>query len=110
MGKMSKTKGKVGEREVVNLYKERGYNARRGQQFKGTPDSPDVEVEEFPWLHHEVKRVETFNAYKALKQAEEDRSEAQVPVVYHRRNKEEWIVVLKACDFLNILNRYDHQP
>ena len=35
----SRRKGKVGEREFAALLREHGFDARRGQQFSGSPDS-----------------------------------------------------------------------
>ena len=98
-----KQKGKAGERELARLFRDNGFRARRGQQFKGTPDSPDILCEELGWMHVECKRVESFQLYKSLNQAREDASEEQVPVVFHRKNKEEWVTVLRAQDFLNII-------
>jgi len=60
----SRAKGGSGEREWANLLKSYGIQARRGQQFKGTKDSPDVETE-LKHLHFEVKRVEKLNISKA---------------------------------------------
>ncbi len=34
-----------------------GYAARRGQQFSGSPDSPDVVCDSLPWMHFEVNHV-----------------------------------------------------
>lgn len=99
----SKQKGKRGELEVAELLRSHGFEARRGQQFQGGPGSPDV-VHSIPGVHIEVKRVETFNAYKALGQAVEDRNEWETPVVFHRRKREPWVVVLFADDYLNLLN------
>ena len=42
MGKKSRDKGKAGERELASKLREYGYDARRGVQFHGGPDSPDV--------------------------------------------------------------------
>jgi Holliday junction resolvase len=57
MGKMSRTKGKVGEREVAELLRANGFHAaRRGVQYQGGADSPDVIG--LPGFHNEVKRTE----------------------------------------------------
>ncbi len=97
-----KNKGKVGEREYADFLSQRGFPARRGQQFKGTPDSPDV-VGGIPGTHAEVKRCERFNAYKALEQAIREAGEGEIPYVAHRQNRKEWIVVLRAEDFVEIV-------
>lgn len=98
MGKMSRDKGKRGEAEVVNLLKAYGFDARRGCQYKGGPDSPDVIG--LPNVHIEVKRTERFDLYGALEQAQRDAGEKETPVVFHRRNGKPWIVVMEATDYL----------
>ncbi len=103
MGRMSKEKGKLGEREVVDLIKDHGYEARRGQQHRGGPGSPDV-IHSIPNLHIEVKRREKFDLYGAMQQAQDDAPDGEVPVVFHRRSKCEWVVVIGAEDFLNMLD------
>jgi len=93
-------KGKAGERELAALLRKYGFEARRGQQFSGSPDSPDV-VHSIDGLHIEVKRVERLNAYEALDQASGDAGKDEVPIVFHRRNKRDWMVIMWADDFLD---------
>ena len=58
----SRNKGAAGERELAEVLRANGFNdARRGVQFKGGPDSPDV-VGFHPDWHPEVKRVEERSA------------------------------------------------
>jgi Holliday junction resolvase len=101
-GRMSRNKGKAGEREAAKeLSKVLGCEARRGVQYSGGPDAPDV-VTNIPGLHVEVKRVESFNAYTALEQAE--------PIVLHRKNKKKWIVVFsleRFSDLCSIINKFN---
>lgn len=101
MSKMQRDKGKVGEREVVELIWSHGFEARRGQQHRGGGDSPDV-IHNIPNVHVEVKRRETFSLYPALEQAREEAVDA-VPVVFHRRSRKPWVVVLYADDFLAMM-------
>lgn len=97
MGKPSRDKGKRGEREAAaEIERLFGVPARRGQQFSGSPDSPDV-VAGLPEVHIEVKRSEVFSAYKALAQAELD-SHAEYPLVIHRKNGKQWIAVCYLDD------------
>lgn len=111
MGAMSRRKGKRGELEVVAFYRAEGFEARRGQQFKGSPDSPDVEVPDFPWMHVEVKREEKFPLYSRLEQALRDAGDEKIGVVHHRRSYHEWVVVLRLKDFAAILRETaDPQP
>lgn len=100
----SKNKGKRGELEFSKLLTKHGFPASRGQQFKGTEDSPDVECESLSDWHFEVKFVERFQLYPALEQALEDAPNKK-PVVAHRRKRKDWVVVLKAEDFLDLLNK-----
>ncbi|MGE0576144.1 MAG: hypothetical protein AB7F22_07780 [Reyranella sp.] len=101
--KNSRAKGKAGELELAKKLRERGYGARRGQQFKGGADSPDVVG--LPGFHIEAKRVEgkTKGVYAWLAQAISDASEGATPVVMHRANGEEWVAILRLDDFLNLL-------
>ena len=99
----SKQKGKRGELEFVSFLKERGINARRGQQYKGTPDSPDV-ISDLENIHWEVKRTERLQLYKYLKQAIDDASSNQIPIVAYRKNNEDWVCILRTDDLLRLLN------
>jgi Holliday junction resolvase len=103
----SKEKGKRGEREVAELLRKFGYEARRGQQFSGSPDSPDV-VHNIPGLHLEVKFRERFQLYDSMEQAEKDDPE-KVPVVFHRRKHKKWVAILYADDLLNLLGGKNEQ-
>ena len=103
MGKInSRAKGCRGEREVAKLLRSYGYEARRGQQFSGSPDSPDV-VSSLEGFHIEVKRVETFNLYKALEQTEKDKGEDERALIFHKKNGKEWVICMDANDFLQLL-------
>lgn len=101
MSKKSRTKGKVGEREVAELMRSHGFPARRGVQYQGGPDSPDVVG--LDGFHNEVKRTEAFRLYPALEQAKTDRKSGDIPVVWHRANGRPWVVVLDAEDFLTLV-------
>lgn len=103
----SKRKGKIGELEWRDFLREHGYtDAIRGRQYSGSPDSPDVRCQSLPCFHFEVKRVETLNINRAMKQAEADAGEFQIPLVCHRRNREKWLVTLSAHDFLRLVDAY----
>lgn len=102
MGRInSRTKGKVGELELAAFLRERGYEARRGQQFHGGADSPDV-VTDLPGVHLECKRVEKTALYDWLEQAKRDAAPGNVPIVAHRKNREEWVAILRLDDLLKL--------
>jgi hypothetical protein len=44
----SRNKGKRGELEAAHMLTHEGFPARRGQQFSGGTDSPDVVCESLP--------------------------------------------------------------
>ncbi len=98
MGRMSRNKGKCGERELSReLSRVLGVTACRGVQYSGGPDSPDI-VTDIPELHIECKRTEHFRLFEALDQAVEDAGSHKTPVVMHRPNRRPWVVVLRLDD------------
>ena len=104
MGKIkSKQKGNQAEREVAELLRNYGFTARRGVQFSGGSDSPDV-VSDLP-LHIEVKRVEAFNLYNAVDQAKRDCNSNEY-VIFHRKNKREWVSILDSDMFLTMMENF----
>lgn len=98
----SNRKGKVGEREFASLLREHGFHARRGQQFSGSPDSPDVVCDPLAWLHFEVKRVERLDLRGAVAQAEGD-SVGKPWIVAHRWNGGQWLVTTDAALLFRLL-------
>lgn len=101
MGKMSRNKGKTGEREIASILREYGYDARRGVQYHGGADSPDVVG--LPGIHIEVKRTERLSLYDAMAQAKHDCG-SNIPVVMHRKNNCEWVAIMRLSDFMEIYN------
>ena len=101
MAKMSRDKGKRGELEVAAIIRSHGFEARRGQQRRGGPGSPDV-IHSIPNVHVEVKFRQQLNVYAALEEAAKEAG-GKVPVVFHRRKRTGWLVTVDADDFLNIM-------
>lgn len=109
----SNAKGKRGERQWRDELRENGYAARRGQQFSGSPDSPDVVCGSLPWIHFEVKCVEKLNIEQAMEQARRDaagtrphsllREDPPCPIVAHKRNHRGWLVTMDASTFFAFL-------
>src|SRR5690349_961813 len=89
----SREKGKRGERQWRDELRANGYAARRGQQFCGSPDSPDVVCEALDWIHFEVKAVERLNIEDAMEQARRDAG-AKVLIVTHRRRFRRGLVTM----------------
>lgn len=103
----SNAKGKRGERQWRDELREAGYgDARRGQQFSGSPDSPDVICPSLGWIHWEVKLVEGLNVEKAMQQSRSDAG-TKTPMLAHRRSHTNWLVTMDASTFFQLL-RGDH--
>lgn len=102
----SKQKGKRGELELAHYLSDRGFPSRRGQQFSGGDESPDIIVESLPDIHFEVKRIEkSTGIYDWLAQAINDAGDKKMPVVVHRRSRQPWICVLQIDDFLKLVSK-----
>lgn len=100
MGRMSRQKGKRGEREcAAELATVFACEARRGVQYQGGPDSPDVVLQGVS-VHVEAKRTESLNIYKALEQATADAADGKTPLVWHRRNGKRSVVIVDTEDLV----------
>jgi Holliday junction resolvase len=97
----SRSKGARGERAWRDVLKSYGINARRGRQFSGSPESPDV-ISDLTAIHWEVKWVERLDIYRALAQSIRDAGGNQIPIVAHKRNGTEWFISLRAKDFIEV--------
>lgn len=95
----SKRKGKNGELHVAKVLREHGFDAKRGVQYQGSPDSPDVVG--MPGIHIEVKNTEHLNIWSALAQAERDCGD-NIPIVVFKRNRSKDYVALSLEDFIAI--------
>lgn len=90
-------KGKTGEREAAHeVARIFGVEARRGVQFQGGTDSPDIK-HGIDGVHFEVKRTESLRLWKALEQAIADCGQS-VPVVLHRANGKPWVAIVRLDD------------
>lgn len=98
----SRAKGKRGELEAAAFLTINGFPARRGCQFAGSPDSPDVACPFFVGVHFEVKRTERTDIDGWLRQAVTDAG-GKLPVVLHRKNGGAWIGIVRAEDLLALL-------
>lgn len=98
----SRQKGKRGEREFAQYLTEKGYPARRGVQFSGGPDSPDV-VSDLP-IHFEVKYRQSFSVYEHVEQACKDCPTGKWRLVALRKNEKPWLAVMPMEDFISVLN------
>lgn len=103
MGKSSQRKGADGERELVGILQHYGYPVERGgsETYGTIPDLIGL-----PGVHIECKRVERLNVPEAMKQAIRDAERFQdgAPAVFHRRNREGWLVTMRLEDWVVLLD------
>lgn len=103
------SKGKRGEREAAALIRAHGFEARRGKQYKGGADSPDV-VHDIPGVQVEVKFRERFNLYDAMDKVALETPYPNVPIVLHRKKKKPWLVTVDANNFLMLMKDFNGWP
>jgi len=102
MGSRSKQKGKRGEREAAaELGQLLGVDARRGVQYHGGPDSPDVVLEGVA-IHVEAKRTERLTLWPAIDQAVADAPTGSVPIVWHRPNRRGSVVIVETARLVDL--------
>lgn len=95
----SRAKGKRGELELAKALREHGYDARRGVQYQGGTDSPDVVG--IPGFHIECKFVENLSVRKAMWQSIRDAGD-KIPTVMWKKSREEWLVVMRLTDWIEM--------
>ena len=100
----SQRKGADGERELAELLRDRGYQITRGGSLS-FGERPDLSG--LPGVHVEVKRVERLNISEAMTQAVRDAERFQdgAPCVFHRRNRQPWLVTMRLEDWLALYER-----
>ena len=104
MSRMSRNKGKRGEREAAaELNRLFGLEARRAQQYCG--DAGDADLIGIEGIHVEVKRVERFHIHPALEQADSDRKAGETPLVLTRQNGKSWVACCYLEDLPKIIER-----
>ena len=104
MGKSSQRKGTHAERELVGILQQYGYQVERGgsDTYGTIPDLIGL-----PGIHIECKRVERLNVPEAMKQAVRDpeRFRDGSPTVFHRRDREPWLVTMLLSDWIVLLKK-----
>lgn len=104
----SRQKGASYERHVAKLIRDYGYDAERGCQHSGGKDSPDVKCS-MDGIHWECKKVEKLNIWNALKQAQRDAGDDEMPAVVFSRNRERDYVAVAFDDFMKMYKSYEKE-
>lgn len=101
IGKSSQSKGRAGEIELAHILQAHGYRVEpgRAQSYGEEPDLSGL-----PGVHIECKRVERLNISQAMAQAVRDAEKFHdgAPTVFHRRNREGWLVTMQLSDWLGL--------
>lgn len=99
MGNASKVKGRNGEKELVAVLNDMGYDTVRAGAC--TSYGQEADVSGLRGIHVECKRVEKLNISRAMKQSIDDaeRFHDGRPAVFHRRNREPWLVTMRLMDW-----------
>ena len=94
------------ERELAAVLREYGYDMERGgsMSFGEVPDLVGL-----PGVHIECKRVERLNVPEAMQQAVTDsqRFKDGMPALFHRRNRQPWLVTIRLEDFMQLYQGKD---
>ncbi len=102
MGKMSRTKGGVGEREVVALAKKAGFpDAERTSNGRHQRTRGDIAG--VPGVSLEVKRVERLQLRASWAQCEEAAGGLLLPVLAHRWNGGQWLAITPLDELLALV-------
>lgn len=107
MGKKSREKGKRGERQARDWWRDNLQIAgvHRNQQYKGGGDSADLGG--IPLFHTEVKvGRRTPDIYAAVHQCESDCPPEKLPIVQLRKDREQWLFVLPESTFREVADVY----
>ncbi len=104
MSRSQQRKGADAERELVSILNGYGYQTQRGgsETFGTVPD-----VIGLPGIHIEVKRAERLNLMEAVNQAARDSARFRdgLPAVFHRRNRQPWLVTMRLIDWMEIYRK-----
>ena len=111
-GRASRERGKRGERDARDLWRQHGFlTAERTVQVKGGTDASDIIIPGVSHhFHAEVKNVETFHLYPSLHKAADDAGLLKIPFVMHKRNGQDFCVILDAEEFIALMKKAGYTP
>lgn len=105
----SRQKGKRAElllSHTLNaLLDEEGIKTRRSQQYAGINN--DADISGIPHIHCECKAVERLNIYDAIDQAKRDARKDELPCVFHKKNRKEWLVTMPLIEWIKLFKAYN---
>ena len=101
----SRAKGARFERQLAKIFREHGYEARRGQQYCGA--NGDADVVGLPFIHVEAKHNEHLNIFDAIAQSKRDAKDGEIPIVIHKKNRTNCLVTMEIEDFFTIYREFE---
>lgn len=101
MGRASRDKGAIGEREVQDLARAHGFTSCRRAFASGASGGGDLTG--IPGVHMEVKRTERLDLPGAWRQATTAADPTEIPVVAHRSSRQPWLATLPLDELLALL-------
>lgn len=101
----SRTKGKVGELEVMAMLRQYWPDACRNLDQCRESEVLDSKSDALntTGVHFQIKRVERLNIWEALRQAQSEAAHFDIPVVAFRRNRGQWYGALPLDELLALL-------
>ena len=105
-GSRSRNKGANGERQFAALCRNEGYEVHRTAQHMGKTGG-EADVVGLPGIHVEVKRCEKLSLYIAMSQAKRDCKAGNLPIVAHRRNDAEWLIIMPASCWFELYREWE---
>ena len=100
MSRSERDKGAAGEREVAVIFRAHGFDCDRVPNSGGLRLKGDL-YGELP-VHVEVKRQERLQLWQWWEQASSEAG-AGLPMVAFRRNRSEWLAVVRLDDLVELL-------
>lgn len=104
----SRAKGARFERKLASIFKDYGFNCRRGQQYCGA--NGDADVVGLPGIHIEAKSCERMELYKWMAQAKRDAEaggKGDLPAVFHKKNNAPILVTMRLEDWFNLYREWE---
>ena len=105
MSRSERDKGAAGEREVAAIFRAHGFDCDRVPNSGGLRLKGDLYGSRYRRLpcHVEVKRQERAQIWAWWAQATSEAEEDVRPVLAFRRNRSEWLAVVRLDDLLELL-------
>lgn len=107
----SKQKGKRGELELVHEFRKYGYETARSVQYNGKAEDGQPDVVGLEGIHVECKFTNALRLYDAIKQAKRDSettNREELPVVFHRKSREDWVAIMPLDTFFTLYKSYEN--